>query len=121
MRKKEKFLFSEKIDRLITHKILGLPIFLAVMFFIFQVTFTWIGTPLSEMLDEFFAGQLTDWVTAGLTSVGASDFIQALVTEGIIAGVGAVLVFVPQIFALFFFHFIIRRLRIYGANCSCYG
>ncbi|MGR6007800.1 nucleoside recognition domain-containing protein [Bacillus paranthracis] len=55
------------------------------------------------MLDEFFAGQLTDWVIAGLTSVGASDFIQALVTEGIIAGVGAVLVFVPQIFALFFF------------------
>lgn len=42
-------------------------------------------------------------MTAGLTSIGASDFIQALVTEGIIAGVGAVLVFVPQIFALFFF------------------
>ena len=42
----------------------------------------------------------------GLTSIGASDFIQALVTEGIIAGVGAVLVFVPQIFALFFsFHY----------------
>lgn len=59
------------MDRLITHKILGLPIFLAVMFFIFQVTFTWIGTPLSDMLDEFFAGQLTDWVTAGLTSIGA--------------------------------------------------
>ncbi|MFZ3196804.1 MAG: ferrous iron transporter B, partial [Bacillus mycoides] len=101
--KKGKIPFSEKIDRLITHKILGLPIFLAVMFFIFQVTFTWIGTPLSDMLDGFFGGQLTDWVTAGLTSVGASDFIQALVTEGIIAGVGAVLVFVPQIFALFFF------------------
>ncbi|PGS34537.1 ferrous iron transport protein B [Bacillus cereus] len=101
--KEGKIPFSEKIDRLITHKILGLPIFLAVMFFIFQVTFTWIGTPLSDMLDGFFGGQLTDWVTAGLTSVGASDFIQALVTEGIIAGVGAVLVFVPQIFALFFF------------------
>lgn len=101
--KEGKIPFSEKIDRLITHKILGLPIFLAVMFFIFQVTFTWIGTPLSDMLDGFFGGQLTDWVTAGLTSVGASEFIQALVTEGIIAGVGAVLVFVPQIFALFFF------------------
>lgn len=101
--KEGKIPFSETIDKLITHKILGLPIFLAVMFFIFQVTFTWIGTPLSDMLDGFFGGQLTDWVTAGLTSVGASDFIQALVTEGIIAGVGAVLVFVPQIFALFFF------------------
>ncbi|KMN43497.1 ferrous iron transport protein B [Bacillus sp. LK2] len=101
--KEGKIPFSETIDKLITHKILGLPIFLAVMFFIFQVTFTWIGTPLSDMLDGFFGGQLTDWVTAGLASVGASDFIQALVTEGIIAGVGAVLVFVPQIFALFFF------------------
>ncbi|WP_018782052.1 ferrous iron transport protein B [Bacillus sp. 95MFCvi2.1] len=101
--KEGKIPFSEKIDKLITHKILGLPIFLAVMFFIFQVTFTWIGTPLSDMLDEFLGGQFTDWVTAGLTNIGASEFIQALVTEGIIAGVGAVLVFVPQIFALFFF------------------
>ncbi len=58
MRKKEKFLFQKKIDRLITHKILGLPIFLAVMFFIFQVTFTWIGTPLSDMLDEFLVASL---------------------------------------------------------------
>ncbi|MDM5190482.1 ferrous iron transport protein B [Bacillus sp. DX4.1] len=95
--------FSEKIDQLITHKVLGLPIFLAVMFFIFQVTFTWIGTPLSDILDGFLGGQFTDWVTAGLANIGASEFIQALVTEGIIAGVGAVLVFVPQIFALFFF------------------
>ncbi|PFA20760.1 MULTISPECIES: ferrous iron transport protein B [Bacillus cereus group] len=101
--KEGKIPFSEKIDQLITHKVLGLPIFLAVMFFIFQVTFTWIGTPLSDMLDGFFSGQLTDWVTTGLTTIGASEFIQALVTEGIIAGVGAVLVFVPQIFALFFF------------------
>ncbi|KEK23059.1 ferrous iron transport protein B [Bacillus gaemokensis] len=101
--KEGKIPFSEKIDQLITHKILGLPIFLAVMFFIFQVTFTWIGTPLSDMLDEFLGGQFTDWVTTGLVNIGASEFIQALITEGIIAGVGAVLVFVPQIFALFFF------------------
>ncbi|WP_410983983.1 ferrous iron transport protein B [Bacillus cereus] len=101
--KEGKIPFSERVDKLITHKVLGLPIFLAVMFFIFQVTFTWIGTPLSDMLDEFLGGQFTDWVTAGLTSIGASEFIKALVTEGIIAGVGAVLVFVPQIFALFFF------------------
>ena len=101
--KEGKIPFSEKIDKLITHKILGLPIFLAVMFFIFQVTFTWIGTPLSDLFDAFIGGQFTDWVTASLTSIGASDFIKALITDGIIAGVGAVLVFVPQIFALFFF------------------
>ncbi|MCI0763679.1 ferrous iron transport protein B [Bacillus sp. TL12] len=101
--KEGKIPFSERVDKLITHKVLGLPIFLAVMFFIFQVTFTWIGTPLSDMLDEFLGGQFTDWVTAGLINIGASEFIQALIIEGIIAGVGAVLVFVPQIFALFFF------------------
>lgn len=55
--KEGKSLFR-KMDRLITHKILGLPIFLAVMFFIFQVTFTWIGTPLSDMLDEFLLDSL---------------------------------------------------------------
>ena len=54
--KEGKIPFSEKIDRLITHKILGLPIFLVI--FIFQVTFTWIGTPLSDMLDEFLVASL---------------------------------------------------------------
>ncbi|MEH6892063.1 ferrous iron transport protein B [Bacillus sp. JJ864] len=95
--------FSERIDKLITHKIFGLPIFLGIMFLIFQVTFSWIGTPLSDQFDAFVGGPFTDWVTAGLTNIGASDFIRSLITDGIIAGVGAVLVFVPQIFALFFF------------------
>ncbi|MEV2911090.1 ferrous iron transport protein B, partial [Paenibacillus larvae] len=101
--KEGKIPFSEKIDKLITHKIFGLPIFLGVMFFIFQVTFTWVGTPLSDIFDNFIGGQFTDWVTSGLASIGASGFIQDLITDGIIAGVGAVLVFVPQIFVLFFF------------------
>ncbi|MCM3734548.1 ferrous iron transport protein B [Bacillus cytotoxicus] len=95
--------FSERIDKLITHKILGLPIFLGIMFLIFQVTFSWIGKPLSDQFDAFVGGPFTDWVTTGLTNIGASEFIRALVTDGIIAGVGAILVFVPQIFALFFF------------------
>ncbi|AQT84428.1 ferrous iron transport protein B [Paenibacillus larvae subsp. larvae] len=101
--KEGKIPFSEKIDKLITHKIFGLPIFLGVMFFIFQVTFTWVGTPLSDIFDNFIGGQFTDWVTSGLASIGASGFIQDLINDGIIAGVGAVLVFVPQIFVLFFF------------------
>lgn len=101
--KEGKIPFSEKSDKLITHKIFGLPIFLGVMFFIFQVTFTWVGTPLSDIFDNFIGGQFTDWVTSGLASIGASGFIQDLITDGIIAGVGAVLVFVPQIFVLFFF------------------
>ncbi|MGG2063840.1 ferrous iron transport protein B [Bacillus sp. S14(2024)] len=95
--------FSERVDKLITHKIWGLPIFLGIMYFIFQVTFSWIGTPLSDQLDAFIGGPFTDWVTTALTNMGASQFIQALITDGVIAGVGAVIVFVPQILALFFF------------------
>ncbi|MGG0239467.1 ferrous iron transport protein B [Bacillus rhizoplanae] len=95
--------FSERIDKLITHKIWGLPIFLGIMYFIFQVTFTWIGTPLSDQFDAFVGGPFTDWVTTALTNMGASEFIRALITDGVIAGVGGVIVFVPQIFVLFFF------------------
>lgn len=99
----EKTALSEKIDRIVTHKFLGIPIFLGIMYLVFQLTFAWVGTPLSDLLDGFFSGDLKDWALAGLTAVGASEFIKALVTDGIIAGVGGVLVFLPQIFVLFFF------------------
>lgn len=94
---------SDKLDRIFTHPWLGIPLFLCVMYLIFQVTFTWIGVPLSDMLDGFFGGALSDWVTTGLTYIGASQFIIDLVVNGVIAGVGGVLVFVPQILVLFFF------------------
>ncbi|MCE4965109.1 ferrous iron transport protein B [Staphylococcus chromogenes] len=94
---------TERIDALLTHKVLGIPIFLGFMWLIFQITFTWIGTPLSDQLDTFFGGPLTDFATKVMTSLGIYAPIQALVTDGIIAGVGGVLVFVPQILVLFFF------------------
>lgn len=96
-------LLTESVDKILTHKVFGLPIFLVIMFIVFQGTFAWIGSPLSDMLDGFFSGPLTDWVIKGLEFLGAAPFVQDLVTEGIIAGVGGILVFVPQIFILFFF------------------
>ncbi|MFY4774083.1 ferrous iron transport protein B [Metabacillus sp. RGM 3146] len=99
----EKTALSEKIDRIVTHRFLGIPIFLGIMYLVFQLTFAWAGTPLSDLLDGIFNGTLKDWALAGLSAVGASEFIKALVTDGIIAGVGGVLVFLPQIFVLFFF------------------
>ncbi|UEX89834.1 ferrous iron transport protein B [Staphylococcus ratti] len=98
-----KYHLTERIDALLTHKILGIPIFLALMWLIFQITFTWVGTPLSDQLDEFFGGPLTDFVKHSMETLGIYAPIQALVTDGIIAGVGSVLVFVPQILVLFFF------------------
>lgn len=94
---------TERIDNIVTNKFLGIPIFLLFMFFMFMLTFDWLGSPLSDALDAFFSGPLTEWLSAALISIGASDFIQSLVLDGIVAGVGGVLVFVPQIFILFFF------------------
>lgn len=93
---------TEKLDSIVTHPILGIPIFLAILYLAFKVTFEWIGTPLSDWLEGFFSGPLTEWTIKGLTAIGANSFIQDVITDGIIAGVGGVLVFVPQIFALFF-------------------
>ncbi|WP_017434231.1 ferrous iron transport protein B [Saccharococcus caldoxylosilyticus] len=94
---------TEKIDAVVTNKYLGLPIFLTFMYIMFMLTFDWLGSPLADLLDQFFSGPLTEWLSKLLTLVGASPFIQALVLDGIVSGVGGVLVFVPQIFILFFF------------------
>ncbi|MGE8207355.1 ferrous iron transport protein B [Heyndrickxia sp. NPDC080065] len=95
--------WTEKIDKIVTNRWLGIPIFLAFMFLMFEITFDWLGTPLSDGLDAFFSGPLSDWIQTGLQAVHASSFIQDLVLDGIVAGVGGVLVFVPQIFILFLF------------------
>lgn len=102
-KKAEKRPLTERIDLIVTDKILGVPIFLFFMYLMFMLTFNWLGFPLSDALDAFFSGPLTEWLTAGLVSIGASDFILSLILDGIVAGVGGVLVFVPQIFILFFF------------------
>lgn len=94
---------SEKIDMIITNKWLGLPIFFVVMYFLFMLTFDWLGFPLSDLLDGLISGPITSGLENFLTFIGASSFIHALVLDGIVAGVGGVLVFVPQIFILFFF------------------
>jgi ferrous iron transport protein B len=92
---------TDRIDRFVTHPILGIPIFLLTMFLMFKLTFDWLGLPLSDALDGFLSGPVTDWLTNGLNAIHASGFIKAVVLDGIVAGVGGVLVFVPQIFILF--------------------
>ncbi|WGU94583.1 ferrous iron transport protein B [Paenibacillus dendritiformis] len=94
---------TERLDNIVTNRWLGIPIFILIMFLTFKVTFDWLGTPLSDALDAFFSGPLTEGVAALLDAAGASSFTHALLEEGIIAGVGGVLVFVPQIFLLFLF------------------
>ncbi|WP_040950675.1 ferrous iron transport protein B [Gorillibacterium massiliense] len=93
--------FSDKIDRIVTHRVFGVVIFLAFMYLTFKLTFEWVGGPISDLLDSFFSGPLTNWFTALLDAGNASKFMYDLVLDGIISGVGGVLVFVPQIFILF--------------------
>ncbi|PWL46669.1 MAG: ferrous iron transport protein B [Clostridiales bacterium] len=93
---------SEKIDRVLTHKYFGIPIFLGLMLLIFWLTFTVIGAPLQDLL-----GGGIDWLTEEfsgfLTRVDVSPWLHSLLIDGVFAGVGSVLSFLPIIVLLFFF------------------
>ncbi|MDY7993237.1 ferrous iron transport protein B [Paenibacillus polymyxa] len=92
---------TDRLDALLTHRYLGIPIFLLLMYATFKFTFDWAGTILSDMLDGFFSGTLSTWISELLVHLNASAFTQSLVVDGIVAGVGGVLVFLPQIAILF--------------------
>jgi ferrous iron transport protein B len=100
---KKQIPISEKVDKIVTNKFLGMPIFLLMMYLMFMLTFNWLGFPLSDALDALISGPITDGTINLLSYIGATDFLYSLVVDGIIAGVGGVIVFVPQIFILFFF------------------
>jgi ferrous iron transport protein B len=93
---------TDKIDRIVLNRFLGIPIFLAAMWLMFKLTFD-VSTPFVDWIDAMAAGPFKRWAEALLGYVGASDWMVSLATDGIIAGVGFVLVFVPVIFAMMFF------------------
>ncbi|MCM3272789.1 ferrous iron transport protein B [Paenibacillus elgii] len=99
--KKDRRMLSERIDDIVTNKVLGIPIFLAFMYLTFKLTFDWIGTPLSDQLDALLNGPVKNGIGSLLDTFGAAEFIKSVILDGIIGGVGGVLVFVPQIFMLF--------------------
>ncbi len=93
---------SEKIDRFLANGALALPIFLLILYGVFQITFTWIGQPIADELEVLINDQFLNFVKDSLVAAGVTDWMVSLVTDGIIAGVGSVLTFVPLIFVLFF-------------------
>lgn len=93
---------SEKLDRYLANGFLALPIFLAILYAVFQITFTWIGQPIADVLDDVINTDFVAFMTDFLTDAGVADWLVSLVCDGIIAGVGSVLTFVPLIFVLFF-------------------
>ncbi|HBF76046.1 MAG TPA: ferrous iron transport protein B [Lactobacillus sp.] len=92
---------TSKIDKVVTHPIFGLPIFVGIFYLMFKLSFDWIGTPLSGYLDGFLSGPISSWANQFLTQAGALPMLRSLIVNGLIAGVGGVLVFIPQIFVLF--------------------
>ena len=93
---------SEAIDRIVTNKYLALPLFFGIMLAIFYLTFNVIGAFLSDLLAAGI-DHLTAAVDAGLTAYGLNPVVQSLVVDGVFAGVGSVLSFLPIIVVLFFF------------------
>ena len=93
---------TEKIDRVVLNRYLGVPIFLVAMWVMFKLTFD-VSTPFIDWIDLVTAGPLTRWTIAIMGELSFPDWTVSLITEGIIGGVGFVLVFVPVIFAMMFF------------------
>lgn len=99
----QKLTVSDKIDRIVTNRILGIPIFIAVMFVVYYVSVTTIGTLVTDWTNDVFVVAIQDAVSGFLGSIGAGSLVNDLVVNGIIGGLGAVLGFVPQMAILFLF------------------
>ena len=100
---KDKLTTSDKIDRIVTNRILGIPIFIAVMFVVYYISVTTIGTIVTDWTNDTFVVAVQDLASKGLEAAGVSSVIEGLVVNGIIGGIGAVLGFVPQMAILFLF------------------
>jgi ferrous iron transport protein B len=96
---KNKVTATENIDKYVINRFLAYPIFLLILYFIFQFTFSWVGQPLADILDGLVADKLVPAVEVLLSS--SSDWFRSLIIDGIIGGVGSVVIFLPVIMALF--------------------
>ena len=100
----EKLTTSDKIDRIVTNRVLALPIFAFVMFIVYYVSVTTVGTFVTDWTNDVLFGEIIPpAIESFLTSIHCASWLQGLILDGIVAGVGAVLGFVPQMFVLFAF------------------
>ncbi len=94
--------FSDKLDRIVTHRWFGIPIFLLLMWVVFKLT-TDVAGPFLDWVDFVISTPITNWVVAIVSLLGLSgSWVESLLVDGVIAGVGGVLVFVPVLMALYF-------------------
>lgn len=93
---------TDRIDQIITHKWLGLPIFVFIMWLVYFISIQTVGTAATDWLNDVFFGQwLPDLIANGMNALAVTPWVQDLVLNGVVAGIGAILGFVPQIFVLF--------------------
>lgn len=93
---------SDRIDRVVTSRLLGLPIFAAVMFLVYYISISTIGTMGTDWVNDVLFGETVPGAVGGfLESVGTAEWLSGLILDGIVAGVGAVLGFLPQMMVLF--------------------
>ena len=93
---------SEKIDRVLANGALSILVLLFMLYMTFQITFAWIGQPIADWLDALINEDFMEWAGGTLEELGVAEWMQSLVCDGIIAGVGGIMTFVPLIFTLFF-------------------
>lgn len=95
---------SDKIDRIVTNRILALPIFAIIMFVVYYISISNIGKTISDWINDTLFGEIVQpGVSDFLTNIGCAKWLIGLVSDGIIAGVGSVIGFLPQMLLLFFF------------------
>ena len=99
----QKLTTSDRIDQIVTNRILGIPIFILVMWAVYYVSVTTVGTWVTDWTNDVFVVAIQDAVGGFLNGIGAGTVVQDLVVNGIIGGLGAVLGFVPQMAILFLF------------------
>ena len=93
---------SDKIDRIVTNRILALPIFAVVMYLVYFLSIQTVGTMWTDWANDVLFGKyVPDLVTSGLDYLQVQDWLKSLIVDGIVAGIGTVLGFLPQIFVLF--------------------
>lgn len=100
---KEKLTLSDKIDKIVTNRFLGIPIFLVIMYIVYHISVTTVGTFVTDWTNDVFVVAIQDAVAGFLSSIGASGLLSAVIVDGIIGGVGAVIGFAPQMAILFLF------------------
>ena len=102
--RKDKLTTSDKIDRIVTNRWLALPIFAVVMFIVYYVSVSTVGGFVTDWTNDVLFGEIIPpAIESGLNAIGCAAWLQGLILDGIVAGVGAVLGFVPQMLVLFAF------------------